>query len=254
MDNDRKPKEEKFEASEDDFRSLFEHVGCGVYISSKVGKLIAANQTLVDMLGYDSKTEFLAIDLAHDLYQRPEDRHNFQEMIEREGRVVDYEEVYKRKDGSLIPVLLTSHVRYDSAGNVLGYEGIIVDQSHRIQMENRLKASQEDFKRLFENMPTGVFFSSKEGKFLNANQALLDMLGYDNKDEFLELIVSDLYQDPKDRTKFNKKMLREGYVKNEEIRLKNKDGSGFIGSVTAIAVKDEKEKVIIFLILFSKLY
>jgi two-component system NtrC family sensor kinase len=226
MKNDRKPKEEKFEASEEDFRSLFEHVGCGVYISSKEGKLLTANQTLVDMLGYDSKTEFLAIDITLDLYRRPEDRRKFQELIEREGRVIDYEEVYKRKDGSLIPVLLTSHVRYDSAGNVLGYEGIIVDQSHRIQMENRLKASQEDFKRLFENMPTGVFFSSKEGKFLNANQALLDMLGYKSKAEFLEIdITKDLYVRPEDRQKFREMIEREGRVIDYEVEFKRKDGS-----------------------------
>jgi two-component system NtrC family sensor kinase len=205
---------------------LFEHVGCGVYISSKEGKLQTANQTLVDMLGYDSKTEFLAIDLAHDLYRRPEDRRKFQEMIEREGRVVDYEEVYKRKDGSQIPVLLTSHVRYDSAGNVLGYEGIIVDQSHRIQMENRLKASQEDFKRLFENMRTGVFFSSKEGKFINANQALLDMLGYKSKAEFLNIdITKDLYVRPEDRQKFREMIEREGHVIDYEVEFKRKDGS-----------------------------
>ena len=226
MKNDRKPKEKKFEASEEDFRSLFEHVGCGVYISSKEGNLLTANQTLVDMLGYDSKTEFLAIDITHDLYQRPEDRRKFQEMIERKGRVVDYEEVYKRKDGSLIPVLLTSHVRYDSAGNVLGYEGIIVDQSNRIQMESRLKASQEDFKRLFENMPTGVFFSSKEGKFLNANQALLDMLGYKSKAEFLNIdITKDLYVRPEDRQKFREMIEREGGVIDYEVEFKRKDGS-----------------------------
>jgi len=226
MDNDRNPKDEKFEASEADFRSLFEHVGCGVYISSKEGKLVTANQTLVDMLGYESKTEFLAIDIAHDLYRRPEDRSKFQEMIERDGRVVDYPEVYKRKDGSLIPILLTSHVRYDSDGNVLGYEGIIVDQSHRIQMENRLKASQEDFKRLFENMRTGVFFSSKEGKFLNTNQALLDMLGYESKDEFLNIdITKDLYVRPEDRQKFREMIEREGHVIDYEVEFKRKDGS-----------------------------
>ncbi|MGD8881408.1 MAG: PAS domain S-box protein [Desulfobacterales bacterium] len=226
MDNDHKQKEEKFEASEEDFRSLFEHVGCGVYISSKEGKLLTANQTLVDMLGYESKSEFLAIDLAYDLYRRPEDRRNFQEMIERDGRVVDYAEVYKRKDGSLISILLTSHVRYDSAGNVLGYEGIIVDQSHRIQMENRLKASQEDFKRLFENMPTGVFFSSKEGKFLNVNQALLDMLGYKSKAEFLSIdITKDLYVRPEDRQKFREMVERQGHVIDYEVEFKRKDGS-----------------------------
>ena len=245
MKKDRKPKAKKFEASEEDFRSLFEHVGCGVYISSKEGKLLTANQTLVDMLGYASKTEFLAIDMTHDLYQRPEDRRKFQEMIEREGRVVDYEEVYKRKDGSLIPILLTSNVRYDAVGNVSGYEGIIVDQSHRIKMENRLKASQEDFKRLFENMPTGVFVSSKAGKFLNANQALLDMLGYKSKAEFLNIdITKELYVRPEDRQKFREMIEREGRVIDYEAEFKRRDGSTVPVLLTGHTRYDQKGNIL----------
>ena len=245
MKNDRQPKEEKFEASAEDFRSLFEHVGCGIYISSKEGKLIAVNQTLVDMLGYDSKSEFLAIDITRDLYHRPEDRRKFQEMIGREGRLVDYEEVYKRKDGSLIPILLTCHVRYDSDGNVLGTEGIIVDQSHRIQMENKLKASQEDFKRLFENMPTGVFVSSKEGKFLKANQALLDMLGYDSKTEFLNIdITNELYVRPEDRQKFREMIEREGRVIDYEVEFKRKDGSTVPVLLTGHARYDQNGNIL----------
>jgi two-component system NtrC family sensor kinase len=245
MKNDRKPKEKTIEAPQADFRSLFEQVGCGVYISSKEGKLITANQTLIDMLGYESKAEFLAIDMTHDLYQRPEDRRKLQEIIEREGRVVDYEEIYKRKDGSIIPVLLTSHVRYDSAGNVLGYEGIIVDQSRRIQMGKSLKASQEDFKRLFENMPTGVFFSSTEGKFLNANRALLDMLGYDSKDEFLNIdIAKDLYVRPQDRQKFKKLVERHGHVVDYEVEFKRKDGRTVPVLLTGHVRYDQKGNVI----------
>jgi two-component system NtrC family sensor kinase len=245
MKNDRKPKEKTIEAPQADFRSLFEQVGCGVYISSKEGKLITANQTLIDMLGYESKAEFLAIDMTHDLYQRPEDRRKLQEIIEREGRVVDYEEIYKRKDGSIIPVLLTSHVRYDSAGNVLGYEGIIVDQSRRIQMEKSLKASQEDFKRLFENMPTGVFFSSTEGKFLNANRALLDMLGYDSKEEFLNIdIAKDLYVRPQDRQKFKKLVERHGHVVDYEVEFKRKDGRTVPVLLTGHVRYDQKGNVI----------
>ena len=245
MKNDRKPKEKTIEAPQADFRSLFEQVGCGVYISSKEGKLIAANQTLIDMLGYESKAEFLAIDMTHDLYQRPEDRRKLQKIIEREGRVVDYEEIYKRKDGSIIPVLLTSHVRYDSAGNVLGYEGIIVDQSRRIQMGKSLKASQEDFKRLFENMPTGVFFSSTEGKFLNANRALLDMLGYDSKEEFLNIdIAKDLYVRPQDRQKFKKLVERHGRVVDYEVEFKRKDGHTVPVLLTGHVRYDQKGNVI----------
>ncbi|NIW00385.1 PAS domain-containing protein, partial [Candidatus Saccharibacteria bacterium] len=52
---------------------------------------------------------------------------NFKNMIERDGRVIDWEVEFKRKDGSRVPVLLTGHVRYDQQGNVIGYEGLNID-------------------------------------------------------------------------------------------------------------------------------
>ncbi len=94
---------------EEDYRRLFQHMGTGVFVSSKEGKFLNANQALLDMLGYDSKEEFLNIDISNDLYMRPEDRKKFRNMIERDGRVVDYEVEFKRKDGSPIPILLTGN-------------------------------------------------------------------------------------------------------------------------------------------------
>jgi two-component system NtrC family sensor kinase len=242
---ERKKREEMLKASEEQFKNLFEHVGCGVYISSKKGKLLSANQALLDMLGYARKSEFLAIDITRDLYLRPEDRRKFQEMIERDGRVIDYKVEFKCKDGRPINVLLTSHVRYDPNGIVLGYEGIIVDQSQRIQMEDRLRASEEDFKRLFEHIGSGVFISSKEGKFLNANQALLDMLGYESKDEFLNIdIAKDLYVRPQDRQKFKEMIEREGRVIDYEVEFKRKDGSIIPVLLTGHARYDHQGNVI----------
>jgi two-component system NtrC family sensor kinase len=137
-----KKREKMLRASEKDYRSLFEHVACGVFISSKEGKFLDANHTLLEMLGYKNKEEFLKIDLAKDLWLRPEDRRRFQELIERNGRVIDYEAYFKCKDGTPIPVLLTGHVRYDEHGNVLGYEGLNVDQSQRKQMEKELEETR----------------------------------------------------------------------------------------------------------------
>lgn len=236
--------EELFKASEADFKSLFEHVGCGVYISSKEGKFLTANRALMDMLGYESKAELLAMDITHSLYVKPDDHLRFQEMIERDGRVKDYQVEFKRKDGSPTSVLLTSHVRYDKNGNVLGYEGIVLDQSQRIQMEKELRAFQEDFKMLFENIPTGVFISSKEGKFLNANQALLDMLGY-KKQEFLDIdITKDLYVRPEDRAKFREMIERDGHVTDYEVEFKRKDGSTIPILLTAHARYDSQGNVV----------
>ena len=61
------------------------------------------------------------------------------------------------------------------------------DITHSKDQEYRLKTSRESFRSLFEHVAVGVYISSKEGKFLDANPALLDMLGYDDKNEFLEL-------------------------------------------------------------------
>src|SRR6056297_3842316 len=76
----RKHREAKLRASREDYRKLFEHVGVGVYISSKEGKFLDANQTLLDMLAYSSKDQFLNMDITRDLYVRPEDRRKFQDM------------------------------------------------------------------------------------------------------------------------------------------------------------------------------
>ena len=134
-----KEQEEMLRASEEEFKNLFEHVASGVFISSKEGKFLNANQALLDMLGYDSKEEFLNIDLPQDLYVRPEDRRTFQEMMERDGRVIDYEVEFKRKDGRIIPILLTGHARYDQQGNIIGYEGLNVDLTQRKLMEKEVR-------------------------------------------------------------------------------------------------------------------
>ncbi|MDY7038909.1 MAG: PAS domain S-box protein, partial [Thermodesulfobacteriota bacterium] len=191
-----------------------------------------------DMLGYETKDEFLKIDITSELYQRPEDRRKFQEIIERDGHVTDYEVEFKRKDERLIPVLVTAHVRYNPQGEVLGYEGIIVDQSQRKKIE-------EDYRRLFEHVGCGVYISTKEGKFINANKALLDMLGYETKDEFLKIdITTDLYQKPEDRRKFQEIIERDGHVIDYEVDFKRKDNKPISVLHTAHARYNQDGKVI----------
>lgn len=135
-------KEQMVIGSEEDYRRLFTHVGCGVFISSKEGRVLDVNPALLKMLGYSSKSEFLEIDLATDLYLHPEHRTAYRKEIEKSGFVVDYEVQWKRKDGTVIEVMLTSHTRSDSDGNILGYEGIVVDLGERLRMERKLNQTR----------------------------------------------------------------------------------------------------------------
>ena len=89
----------KLKSSMESYQRLFKHVGCGVFISSKAGRFLDVNPALLKMLGYQAKDEFLSLDLATDLYLRPEDRREYQKNIEEKGQVVDYEVQWRRQIG-----------------------------------------------------------------------------------------------------------------------------------------------------------
>jgi PAS domain S-box-containing protein len=114
-----------------------------------------------------------------------------------------------------------------------------------MQAEESLRESEEKYRSLTNNLNVGVYRNTigPKGKFIEANPAIVEMFGYDSREEYLEVSVSDLYMNPEDRKKYNAKILRDGFVKNEELHLRKKDGTSFIGSVFAVAVKDEKGEV-----------
>lgn len=204
----RKKREEKIKISEKDYQRLFEHVGCGVYISSKEGKWLNANQALLKMLGYESKEEFLKVDIAKDVYLRPQDRLKFQEMIERDGQVIDYEVDFKRKDGTPISVLLTSHVRCDQQGNVVGYEGINVDQTQRKKMERELKEAHDFLNKIIQSSPNAVIALDLKGNILIWNQAAEEIFGYKAEDVIDKMNIEKIYPRGKEEARKIMQMVR----------------------------------------------
>jgi len=191
--SDLKKQEEKLRVSEEQFTNLFEHVACGVFISSKEGKFLNANQALLDMLGYDNKEEFLNISLPRDLYVRAEDRRRFQEMMERDGRVIDYEVEFKRKDGSTIQILLTGHARYDSQGNVIGYEGLNVDLTQRKLMEKELKEAYDFMNKIVQSSPNPKMATDMEGNIMIWNRAAEETLGYKADEVIGKMNIDKIY-------------------------------------------------------------
>ena len=198
--------EEKMRASEEDFRRLFEHVGCGVFISTKEGKFLDVNQALLDMLGYGSKEEFLKIDIAKDLYLHPDDRRRFKQLIERDGRVIDYEVEFKRKDGTPVPILLTGHVRRDQHGDIVGYEGINVDLSQRKQMEGELKEANDFLNKLVMSSPNAIIATDMKGDIILWNKAAEETLGYEAAEVIHKMNIQQIY--PEGMAKQVMKMMR----------------------------------------------
>ena len=115
----------------------------------------------------------------------------------------------------------------------------------RKKADRALMEGEARYRTLTNNLNVGVYRNSggPEGRFIEANPAIIKLFGYDGREEFFELNVSDLYQNPEDRKKFNLKMVQSGAVINEEELLRKKDGTPFVASISAVAVKDERGEV-----------
>jgi PAS domain S-box-containing protein len=121
----------------------------------------------------------------------------------------------------------------------------IRDLTARKKFERDVKASEERLRNLFERVRHGLFVSSKAGKFLDCNQALLEMLGYSNKKEFLNIeIAHDLYVNPEDRKIFQERMERDGYVKDMEVEFKKRNGEKITVLLTGHALRNEKNEIV----------
>ena len=108
-----------------------------------------------------------------------------------------------------------------------------------------LLESEEKYRSLVENINVGLFRNSAGvmGKFIEVNPAIIKMFGCENKKEFLSSDFADLYQDQDAIRRVNDKMLKNGFLRNEEVLLKKKNGFPFTGSISGVVVSDEKGEV-----------
>ncbi|MBW2428487.1 MAG: PAS domain S-box protein [Deltaproteobacteria bacterium] len=214
----------------------------GVFISSKGGKFLNANQALLDMLGYENKEEFLNIDLPQDLYVRPEDRDRFKEIMERDGRVIDYEVEFKRKDGSPIPILLTGHARYDQQGNIIGYEGLNVDLTQRKLMEKELKEAYDFMNKIVQSSPNSITATDMKGNILIWNQATEETLGYQASEVIGKMNIRKIY--PEGVARKVMQMLRSdeyggvGRLSSYPMVYVRRDGEVVEGNLSAAIIYD----------------
>ncbi|MDP3047220.1 MAG: PAS domain S-box protein [Chloroflexota bacterium] len=109
-------------------------------------------------------------------------------------------------------------------------------------MNNHLRISVEkgetSYQSLFERVPLGLYRTTLAGQILDVNPALVEMLGYPNRESLLALNVSAGYLDPEDRSRWQALMEREGVVRNYEVRWRRRDGTIIWVTDSARAVRD----------------
>jgi PAS domain S-box-containing protein/putative nucleotidyltransferase with HDIG domain len=234
--------EQALRESEERYRTLVETSPDAIVVTDLQGTITAVSNQALDLYGCND-AEVLLGKNAFDFIipkDRPRAMQNLQKVI-KEGIVRVTEYALLKNDGTIYCAELNAALIRDAHGQPKAFIATMRDITSRKRSHEALRRSEEKYKTLTEHINVGIYRNTAgpKGNFIEANPTIIKMFGYDSKTEILDVNVADLYQNPKDRARFNEKILRDGYVRNEELWLKKKDGTPMICSVSAVAVKDE---------------
>ncbi len=175
---ERKRFEEALQASEEQFRLLFEEAPLGAAITDTGLTVLRANQALCRLLGY-TKEELegkCIADLSH-----PEDLAACLQIAKNvsEGPHSKYEleKRYVTKAGETIWVRLTAGAIRDRSGKVVHKLGLFENITERKRAEEALRQSEEHFRFLADSIPNLVWAALPDGSVVYNNARALEYMG-----------------------------------------------------------------------------
>ncbi len=241
---ERKRMEREIREATKRFEKIAEMGEDGIIVFDEDSRIEFANQMAYEIMGL-SKDQILGKEFFSLIGKRDEEF--LEEMVMRGegmGQKVCTEMSLQPPQGQIKEAEVCIAPTRSEDGRIKTY-AYIRDITERKKFEKELKESEEKYRNLFERVQHGLFISSKEGHFLDCNQALLDKLGYQDKEEFLRIdIAKDLYVNPEDRKTFQRLIEQQGFVKDLEVEFKKKSGEKITVLLTAHTKRDEKGRII----------
>src|SRR5579884_1075743 len=209
-----------------------------VFVSDLEGKILSANDAVYELLGFRTD-EVLEQSLSR--FISPEETRDFlaalREVIER-GVIRNTRLNPRSASGEVIPTSLNASALRDADGKVIGAIGILRDMR---ELDKALAYSDS----LIKNAPDPVFVSDLEGKILQANDAVYELLGF-RTDEVLEQSLSRFIsaEETREFTAALREVIEKGVTRNARLNPRSASGEIIPTTLNASALRDTDGKVI----------
>ena len=209
-----------------------------VFVSDLEGKILQANDAVSQLLGFRPDE---VVEQSLSRFISPEETREFtaalREVVER-GVTRNAVLNPRSASGEVIPTTLNASALRDSDGKVIGAIGVLRDM-------RELDKARAYAESLIKNAPDPVFVSDLEGKILEANDAVSELLGF-RRDEVVEQSLSRFISEEETRefTAALREVVERGVTRNARLNPRAATGEVIPTSLNASALRDSDGKVI----------
>ena len=208
-----------------------------VFVSDLEGRILQANEAVSELLGF-RPDELLEQSLSR--FISPEETREFMDALDEvvERGVTRNARLNSRSaSGEVIPTSLNASALRGPDGKVIGAIGILRDM-REVDEARRYAES------LIKNAPDPVFVSDLEGKILQANDAVSELLGF-REDELVEQSLARFIS-PEETREFTaalREVVERGVTRNAMLHPRSASGEVIPTSLNASALRDAEGRV-----------
>ena len=198
----------------------------GIFIWHLDGRIIDANEAFLRIVGYGrddlSSGRLRWRELTPAEWRTADDRRVAE--LEASGTAQPHEKEYFRKDGSRVPVLVGAATFEGMSDEGAAF---VFDLTDRKKADEAVRASEIRWRTMFEKFPVGIVLRDAEHRYMSANPAFQQMVGY-SEGELIHLSPLDItHEDDRPASERMLTELQSGVRQTveKEKRFRHKDGS-----------------------------
>ncbi|MCW5624891.1 MAG: PAS domain S-box protein, partial [Burkholderiales bacterium] len=227
------PASDPADMSSDLLQALLATSPAGMGLSTFDGKARYVSQNWTDMMGY-TLADLPDGNMIH-IYDDPADREAYVALLKREGRARNHELRLRRKDGSLLWVILDGTV-VNVGGETLIVAWVYDIDALKQRADQIRTVAEQEQRAILDASPMGIAFVADD-RMLRCNQMLVTLFGYPDRGALEAVSLAALFSDRADLVRLARRSARrlgKGERYRGEWRLVNADGTTFWADLTAM--------------------
>jgi PAS domain S-box-containing protein len=231
--------------SEERFEQVAQSSQEWIWEVDRRGRYTYSSQAARTILGYEPRE---VIGKLYMEFFTPEEKDRslqlFRGYFERQEPFFRVACQHLHRNGHLVFLECTGAPVFDAQGNIAGYHGINRDITERKQAEEEVERSREKYKTFFETSRDCVFITSEDGRWLDFNEAAVNIFGFEDGDQLRRTKMASLYENEPDRQRHVATIREKGFSQDYAVNLRKMDGSIINALITAVPKKDKSGEII----------